>query len=278
MQSNPIPPAAAPRPAHEKPRRATSPAAKAAPPASPAPVMYPPVNFDRNAYKAALVKAADDGIQVRLIELGWMGTEQYQACIVRDGYSVQAQLMGWIRGEIAAVEKDLAGLARMETEEGARLLNLRRQRGDSESSMTRKPSYGAEKAIAILDKQIAGINDWQARAKATREGLTARVLPHLRLAEARLEAALHYFMDHPVKREEAAPPAPQPIVIENKIMVEPTPVTLEATINAPPAEVTVSLPARKTETTVERDAAGNIVHATQVETDMASSRVGSPVS
>jgi len=34
-----------------------------------------------------------------------------------------------------------------------------------------------------------------------------------------------------------------------------------------PAEVTVALPARKTETTIARDKAGNIVKATQIEED-----------
>lgn len=38
--------------------------------------------------------------------------------------------------------------------------------------------------------------------------------------------------------------------------------------NVPPAEVTVKLPARKTDTTVERDRDGNLTRATQVETDL----------
>lgn len=37
--------------------------------------------------------------------------------------------------------------------------------------------------------------------------------------------------------------------------------------NMPPPEVTVNLPARKTETTIERDGKGNITHASQIETD-----------
>jgi lambda family phage portal protein len=55
--------------------------------------------------------------------------------------------------------------------------------------------------------------------------------------------------------------------IRNEITVEPTPVTLEANIDMPPTQVQVQLPARRTETLVERDAAGNIARATQVEQD-----------
>ncbi|KAF0102461.1 MAG: hypothetical protein FD187_2358 [bacterium] len=264
MQSRPVQPRAA-RPAPEKTRASKPAKAAAVQPAGPA--VFPPVAFDQAAYRDALVKAADDGIQVRLIELGWLGTVQYQASIVRDGYPVQAQLMGWIRKEIAAVEKDLANIDRMGNEQAERLLNLRRQRGNTESSMARKPSYGTEKVLQSFDKQITLINDWQTQSKATRAGLTDRVLPALRLLQARLEAALRYFLDHPPKREEAAPPAPQQIVVENKIVVEPTPVTLEATINTPPAAVTVSLPPRRTETSIIRDEFGNISKASQLETD-----------
>lgn len=55
--------------------------------------------------------------------------------------------------------------------------------------------------------------------------------------------------------------------IRNIIEVEPTPLTLEARIETPAPEVTVNLPARRTETTIERDGAGNIVRAEQLETD-----------
>lgn len=53
--------------------------------------------------------------------------------------------------------------------------------------------------------------------------------------------------------------------IRNEITIEPTPVTLEANIDMPPVQV--QLPARRTETVVERDALGNIARATQLEQD-----------
>jgi lambda family phage portal protein len=55
--------------------------------------------------------------------------------------------------------------------------------------------------------------------------------------------------------------------IENLIEVEPTPITAEVNIEVPAPDVRVSLPSRKTETTVERDRDGNISRATQIETD-----------
>lgn len=96
------------------------------------------------------------------------------------------------------------------------------------------------------------------------------------------------------------PTEPVKVEIHNNIpqttvqnVVEPTPVTVAApnvsvaapqvTVEAPqvqveaphievrnevqPAEVNVNLPARKTETSIERDKSGNIVKATQIETD-----------
>lgn len=66
----------------------------------------------------------------------------------------------------------------------------------------------------------------------------------------------------------AQPEQPAPIVNVN-VPEQPAPVV---TVNMeapelPPVEVNVNLPPRKTETTVERDMAGNIVRATQIETD-----------
>jgi len=55
--------------------------------------------------------------------------------------------------------------------------------------------------------------------------------------------------------------------IRNIIDVSPTPVEIRAEIDLPAPEVTVNLPSRKTETTIERDANGNIVSASQIETD-----------
>lgn len=62
---------------------------------------------------------------------------------------------------------------------------------------------------------------------------------------------------------------PAPIVniaatqITNEINVEPTPVTLEATIL--PAEVKLNMPARRTHTEIERNMAGEIISADQIE-------------
>lgn len=55
--------------------------------------------------------------------------------------------------------------------------------------------------------------------------------------------------------------------IYNQIDVEPTPITAEVNIDVPPPEVKVSLPARRTVGTIERDSNGNITRTEQVETD-----------
>jgi hypothetical protein len=65
-----------------------------------------------------------------------------------------------------------------------------------------------------------------------------------------------------------APEQPAPVVNVN--VPEQAPPTVTVNMEAPevpPPVVNVNLPPRKTETTVERDMAGNIVRATQIETD-----------
>lgn len=65
----------------------------------------------------------------------------------------------------------------------------------------------------------------------------------------------------------AEPAKPADIIIHNH--VAPTPVTVNNQVDVPAAQVTVSMPPRKTETIVsERDAAGNLKRATQIETTL----------
>jgi hypothetical protein len=57
--------------------------------------------------------------------------------------------------------------------------------------------------------------------------------------------------------------APTVNVAAPTVNVEPTPVTVQN--NVLPAKL--EMPARKTETTIERDQYGNLVRTTQIETD-----------
>lgn len=84
-----------------------------------------------------------------------------------------------------------------------------------------------------------------------------------------------------VRVDNIIPEQPAPVVnvaapavrVDNHAPAQPAPVvnvaapnvTVENTVQ--PADVKVELPARKTETTITRDKAGNIAHATQIETD-----------
>lgn len=66
------------------------------------------------------------------------------------------------------------------------------------------------------------------------------------------------------------PEQPAPTVdvhVDNHVPGQPAP-TVHVVNNVPPAEVSVKLPARRTETDVQRDAQGNLLHATQIETDL----------
>jgi hypothetical protein len=70
-----------------------------------------------------------------------------------------------------------------------------------------------------------------------------------------------------------APPtvnvAPPEVTVNNEVYVPEAPApTVNVTNEVKPADVRVELPPRKTETTVERDLAGNITRATQIETDL----------
>lgn len=68
----------------------------------------------------------------------------------------------------------------------------------------------------------------------------------------------------PVVNIEVAAPD---VTVHNALPEQPAPV-VNITNEVQPAEVNVNLPARKTETTVVRDAKGNIATATQIETDL----------
>ena len=64
------------------------------------------------------------------------------------------------------------------------------------------------------------------------------------------------------------PEAPAPVV-NNTIQIPEAPApVVHNTVNVPETPVTVAMPARKTETTVARDGQGNIVRATQIESDL----------
>jgi len=81
-----------------------------------------------------------------------------------------------------------------------------------------------------------------------------------------------HFIDvaAPIMRIAAHMPEQPPAAVHAHFeaqMPEPAAVTVNVQNNMPPAEISLKLPARKTETDVRRDADGNIVHATQTETD-----------
>jgi lambda family phage portal protein len=70
-----------------------------------------------------------------------------------------------------------------------------------------------------------------------------------------------------VNIENVAPAQPAPIVTIEAIMPEQQAPIVNVTNQQEAASVTVNLPARKTETSVTRDAAGQIIGSTQIETD-----------
>lgn len=100
------------------------------------------------------------------------------------------------------------------------------------------------------------------------------IAPHVTLNQAEIRVDVPAAQVHVAQPEihNAITVEPTPIQIaapeiRNIIEVEPTPVNLEARIDVPAPEVTVNLPARRTDTTILRDAAGNITRAEQIETD-----------
>lgn len=91
------------------------------------------------------------------------------------------------------------------------------------------------------------------------------------------QPTVHNHLPPPTVEVKASDPAPvtvvnqvqpTPVEISNTVNVQPTPVDVTANFEAvvQPAEVVLEMPNRRTETTVERDASGNIVKTTQMET------------
>lgn len=78
----------------------------------------------------------------------------------------------------------------------------------------------------------------------------------------RIESLVNKATDMPINVTVNVPEQPAPTIVNN---IEPTPVTLEATITP---EISVTLPKRKTETTIQRNIAGDMVGSTAVESDV----------
>lgn len=217
---------------------------------------------DEGAYREALIAVLHDPFWTRMVEVNWLGTERYLQCVHRDGIPLHSQFLADLRARIGKTQDAIAAVDRDIAAGKRRIDELRQARQNLFS--TGSGAYEWEPRVRNMDARIKATLD-----KITEQTRLAKEcsenLGYLRRTEERLEAALLYAMDHPAPAQRSEPPPPP--VVNVTVAVEPTPITMEATINTPPAEVTVSLPPRKTETSIERDANGNISHAYQVESD-----------
>lgn len=199
---------------------------------------YPGQAHDADAYGQAIANELHDPFNKAMVELFWHGTDDYQKFIKRDGLAAQQRLLAQIRngktyyfGMIEAAKKiDVAELRR-------------------EVSKGVDATPGASDALELCGKM----------------GFLKSQYDRFAIADERLTLALMQYLE----RHGDEPQSTQPTFnIHNKISVEPTPITLEANINVPATEVSVNLPPRHTITNIERNLAGEIVRADQIETSI----------
>lgn len=230
--------------------------------------LFPHLDIDRIAYQDALEKVLHDPYQQRLVEVIWHGTVDYQPFIERDGLPTQQQVLAKVRNDQRILSEVVGKL-------GAYMQN-----SDDAVEALKKREDLLKDQLRDVDLPLRQRNEAVAGLKKVREerrlivnsaDAVRRVIPGnrssletLQAAEQRLVAAILYHMEHPAKKREHVQNI-QPVF---NIRVEPAEVALEAQINVPPPEITVNLPPRRTETAIERDLSGNIVHATQIERDL----------
>jgi len=193
---------------------------------------FPPLDINKAAYRQAIADQLHDPFNQRMVELFWHVTDVYERFIARDGLQVQHKFLSQIRHNQA----HYAGLGR----------DLK---AFPVTTVKALENSGADRETAEAFLRL--------HAKAGTFLQKARTLEQ---ANERLTVALMTYLE----RTGDAPASTQPI-INNVINVEPTPITLEASINVEPAEVAVTLPMRHTVTDIQRNMAGEIIRAEQIE-------------
>lgn len=191
---------------------------------------FPALAIDKAAYQQAIANSLHNPVDKAMVELFWHGTDDYQRFIVRDGFAAQQALLAQVRhgrAYYSKVSNDLKSLPTGQKDLAA--LGLSK-----------------EEVAALPAKVAAALHQVDMGTKA----------------DERLTLALMHYLE----RNGDTPQTLQPIVnITNQVNVEPTPITMEANINVAPAEVAVTLPARHTVSTIERNAAGEIIGSEQIE-------------
>jgi hypothetical protein len=194
---------------------------------------FPALRIDQTAYRQEIANHLHDPFNKALVELFWHGTEDYLRFIARDGLAAQQTLLAQIRHGRAYY----IGLGN----------DLKLFPAKSEKALIES---GADPIKAATFQKMRDRADTFLQHGDT-----------LTKADERLTVALMHYLE----RNGDTPQSVQPIInITNEIAVEPTPVTLEASINMP-AEIAVTLPARQTVSTVERNLAGEIISTSQIE-------------
>lgn len=236
---------------------------------------FPPIAYDRAAYRRELTRFLHDPFLVRLVNVGWHGTEDllpfiasepetYRAdlALIRQSIPKQRAHLDWLRATVRAQDAEAAqhqqAIRKAETEG--------KYHRDPRSGVLTKTDLSGE--ILRLEKAMAHARQ-QADVAAIQIREAEQNLRRLTEAGERLTVGLMTFFERQQsKADTPAAPPPAPII---NVTVEAPVVNLEAQIDVPPVQIAqvaiTSLPDRVTTTEIERNAAGDIVKSTQVESD-----------
>jgi hypothetical protein len=220
---------------------------------------YPAPNCAPESYRAELAKHLHDPWAKGMVDVLWHGTVEYQKFIENDGIEHHRALLAHIRGWRALNRKNV-----QDGEKAAKTLladATKKEKQAGQLATMCKPHLQKKidqlRRDANANRQLAAKNAEAITTLYRKQGFT------LEDADARLTAAMIYYMDNPPQRSEAPLP-PAPII---NINVEPTPITVEAIMPAQTEIAITAMPIRKTTTTILRDQAGDIATSVQVESD-----------
>jgi hypothetical protein len=204
-----------------------------------------------DARRALTAKFAHDPDALREITVVFSNDAELRAAITRDVAGYQVTIAS-LRAALEQDRKTIASLRAWLAGTAQRLQQLEFQR-----DQLRETAHHYKDAMRLNTTTLAIAKlDGERRAAQARIGRCQDYINTTTPHAERLAAALaDVLLAPPAVRQETTL---QPINVTPNINVE---------VKLPPAEVSVSLPARRTETTIERNRAGEIVRAEQIETD-----------
>lgn len=220
--------------------------------------IYPDVDQNCSDYHRELARHVDCPHRLRVFEVLWSGTQQYQKFIERDGFEAAQQLYARIKADIVQAKSRVTTTFAVRNATASQVEEVKekiRQLGEPEYRRNPYTNQLEEvdnsARIAQLIREGSALRSSQ-DSLAIEEDAYRRAVQGWESAEKRLAVALlNYYREHATR-------------LNHKVRGED-----EIADGEPRAVRVVAMPARETTTSIARDDEGNIVASTQIEKDKA---------